>query len=86
MGISDDFETDICIKVRGVSVMGNYDVEGDTVVLTSSDFGEASSKLNDAAPQEVAERLLRELAEAAMARPGAPYVPDEELKGSSPLI
>ena len=85
MGISGGLETDIRIKVRGVSVMGNYDVEGDTVLLTSADFGEASAKLNGAAPQDVAERLLQELAEAAMARPGASYVPDEELKGSSPV-
>ncbi|MGI4945517.1 MAG: hypothetical protein ACRYHQ_33955 [Janthinobacterium lividum] len=85
MGTSGGLETDIRIKVRGVSFMGNYDVEEDTVVLTSSDFGEASSKLNDAAPRKVAEQLLRELAEAAMARPGASYLPDEELKGSSPV-
>ena len=84
MSTSDGPETDVRIKVHGVSVMGNYDVEGDTVVLTSTDFGEASAKLNDAAPREVAERLLRELAEAAMARADEPYVPDEELKGSSP--
>lgn len=52
---------------------------------TSSDFGEASSKLDGAAPQAVAERLLRELTTAAMALPGLHIATDEEAKGFSPV-
>lgn len=85
MGIPGDLGITIHTKVRGTTVTGGYEVEGDTVVLTSFDFGEASSKLDGAAPQQVAERLLRGLAEAALARPGSPYLTDEEAKGSSPM-
>ena len=85
MGIPGDLGMTIRTKVHGTTVIGGYEVEGDTVVLTSFDFGEASSKLDGAAAQEVAERLLRGLAEAAMARPGSPHLTDEEAKGSSPV-
>ena len=54
------------------------------MLLTSANFGEASSRLNGSAPQDVVERLLRELAKAAMAQPGMCYMTDEEANGSSP--
>ena len=85
MATPGDLGISIHTEVRGTVVTGDYEVRGDTVLLTSSDFGEASSKLEGAAPQAVAERLLRGLAEAAMARPGSSYLTDEEAKGSSPI-
>ena len=85
MSVPGSIGTDVHAKVRGTSVVGSYEVKGDTVLLTSADFGEASSKLDDAAPQEVAERLLRELAEAAMVHPGSRYMTDEEVRSSSPM-
>ena len=85
MATPGDLGISIQTEVRGTTVIGDYEVRGDTVLLTSSDFGEASSKLDGTAPQAVAERLLRELATAAMALPGLPILTDDEAKGSSPV-
>ena len=78
MPLPGDLETTVHSKVRGTTVMGCYEVKDGTVLLTSADFGEASAPLDGAAPERVAERLLQGLAEAAMARPGAHYMRDDE--------
>ena len=58
--------------------MDIYEVKDATVLLTSADFGDASALLDGTAPEAVAGRLLRRMAEAAMARSDAPYLRDDE--------
>ena len=67
------------VTVNGTTVMATYVVEAATVLLTSADFGEASAALGEQAPEAAAARLLRQLAEAAMARSGARYMRDDEV-------
>ncbi len=71
-------ELTVRVTVNGTSVMATYVVEGAAVLLTSADFGEASAALDGQAPEVVAARLLREMAEAAMARSGARFMRDDE--------
>jgi len=47
------------------------------VLLTSADFGEASAGPDGLAPEAMAARLLREMAEAAIAR-GERFMRDDE--------
>lgn len=72
-------EHTVRVTVNGTTVMATYVVEGAAVVLASADFGEASAALDGQAPEAVAARLLRELAEAAMARNGPHYMRDDEV-------
>ena len=57
--------------------MAVYQVQGNTLMLASADFGDAQSPLDGAPPGEVASRLLRALAEAAMAQDGDPFMRDD---------
>ncbi len=72
-------ELAVRVTVNGTTVMATYVIEAATVLLTSADFGEASAALDGQAPEAVAARLLRQLAEAAMARSGARYMRDDEV-------
>lgn len=65
--------------VNGTTVMGTYEVKGGTVLLTSADFGDASAGLDGQAPEDVAARLLRDMAEEAMARSGEYFMRDDEV-------
>ena len=71
-------ELAVHVMVNGTTVMGVYEVKDATVLLTSADFGDASAPLDGMAPEAVAGRLLREVAEAAMARSNTPYMRDDE--------
>ena len=77
MPLPGDVGTTVHSKVRGTTVVGSYEVEDGTVLLTSADFGDASARLDGAAPEQVAARLLHDRAEAAMARPEVPYLRDD---------
>lgn len=88
----DDFPDDpgrageeraVRVAVNGTTVMAIYQVEGAAVLLASADFGDASATLGGQAPEAVAARLLRGLAEAAMARNGARYLRDDETNSGS---
>lgn len=57
--------------------MAVYDVQGNTLMLASADFGNAQAPLDGAPPDEVASRLLRALAETAMARDGDLFMRDD---------
>lgn len=70
-------EDTIRIQVRGTTVMAVYDVQGNTLMLASADFGNAQAPLDGAPPDEVASRLLRALAETAMARDGDLFMRDD---------
>jgi hypothetical protein len=72
-------ELAVRVTVNGTTVMATYVIEAATVLLTSADFGEASAALSEQAPEAAAARLLRQLAEAAMARSGARYMRDDEV-------
>lgn len=69
--------TTVHSEVRGISLVGSYEVEGDTVLLSGADCSDTSARLDGAPPEQVAQRLLHELAEAAMAQPGAPHLRDD---------
>ena len=77
-------ELTVRVTVNGTTVMAEYAVEGGTVRLASADFGEASAALDGQAPEAVAARLLRQLAEVAMARSGARYMRDDEVNTPEP--
>lgn len=70
-------EDTIRIQVRGTTAMAVYDVQGNTLMLASADFGNAQAPLDGAPPDEVASRLLRALAETAMARDGDLFMRDD---------
>lgn len=72
-------ELTVRVTVDSTTVMATYVVEGAAVLLASADFGEASAALDGQVPEAVAARLLRQLAEAAMARSGARYMRDDEV-------
>ena len=57
--------------------MAVYEIQADTLMLASADFGDAQACLDGASPEEVASRLLHALAEAAMARDGDPFIRDD---------
>ena len=69
-------ETSIRVQVQGTTVMAVYEVQGNTLVLASADFGDAQASLEGAQPSEVANRLLHALAEAAMTQGGDPFIRD----------
>ena len=72
-------EPAVRVTVNGTTVMAEYEVVGAAVLLASADFGEASAALDGQAPEAVAARLLRELAEAAMTRSSVPFMRDDEV-------
>lgn len=78
-----DLGTTVRSKVGGTTVLGSYEIENGIVLLTSADFGDALGRLDGAVPEQVAERLLHGLAEAAMARPGVRYLRDDETNAPS---
>ena len=59
--------------------MAIYEIQANTLILASADFGDAQTSLNGAPPEEVASRLLHALAEAAMARDGNPFMRNDGL-------
>lgn len=67
------------VQVNGTMVMAEYEVVDGTLLLNSSDFRDASAELGGLRPDVVAARLLREKAEAAMARRGARFMRDDEV-------
>jgi hypothetical protein len=71
--------TTVKVEVNGTMVMAKYAVVGSTLVLTSADFGDGSIELGGLLPEDVAVRLLRAKAEAAMARGGEPLMHDDEV-------
>lgn len=66
------------MMVNGTTITGFYEVRDATVLLTSPDFGNASAALDGWTAEEVAARLLREIAESEMARSGMHYMRDDE--------
>ena len=70
-------ETLVRVTVNGTTFMAVYEIKGGTVLLTSADFGEASTGPDGLAPEAMAARLLREMAEAAIAR-GERFMRDDE--------
>lgn len=73
------------VQVNGTTVMAEYEVVDGTLLLNSSDFGDASAELAGLRPEVVAARLLREKAEAAMARGGDGIMRDDEVNAPDPL-
>ena len=71
------------VQVNGTTVMAEYEVVGGTLLLNSADFGDASAELGGLRPDVVAARLLREKAEAVMARRGARFMRDGEVNDPS---
>lgn len=71
--------TAVHVEVNGTTVMAEYAVVGSTLLLTSTDFGDGSAELEGLLPEDVAVRLLREKAEAAMARGGERFMRDDEV-------
>ncbi len=71
--------TAVHVEVNGTTVMAEYAVVGDTLLLTSTDFGDGSAELEGLLPEDVAVRLLREKAEAAMVRGGEHFLRDDEV-------
>ena len=69
----------IDVLVNGTTVMAEYEVVDGTLLLNSADFGDASAELGGLRPEVVAARLLREKAEAAMARGGDRIMRDNEV-------
>jgi len=72
-------ELPVSVTISGTTVMAVYGIEGGAVLLFSADFGDASAGLDGQAPEAVAARLLRGMAEAAMARGGARFMRDDEV-------
>ena len=77
-------ELTVRVMVSGTTFMATYVIEGGTVLLSSADFGDASAALEDLAPEEVAARLLREMATAAMACSSVRYMRDDEVNVPDP--
>ena len=77
-------ELTVRVTVNGTTFMATYVVEGGAVLLISADFGDASAALEDLAPEEVAARLLREMATAAMACSSVHYMRDDEVNAPDP--
>ncbi len=88
--LSDDYPasvptlTAIHVEVNGTTVMAEYAVVGSTLLLTSTDFGDGSVELGGLLPEDVAVRLLRSKAEAAMARGGEHFLRDSEVNAPEP--
>lgn len=81
-GVFGDLTT-LYVQIDGTTLMGEYEVLGDAVMLSSADFGEASAGLDGQEPEAVASRLLLEMARAAMAQCGEPFMRDDEV--NSPI-
>lgn len=84
----DDLEADpgsaveelaVRVTVNGTTVMAVYGIEGGAVLLASADFGNAWARLDDQVPEAVAARLLRDLAEEAMAHSSMRFMRDDEV-------
>jgi len=71
--------TTVRVEVNGATVMAEYAVVGDILLLTNTDFGDGSAELGGLLPEDVAVRLLRGKAEAAMARGGEHFTCDDEV-------
>ena len=71
-------ELTVHVMVNGTTVMGIYEVEDASVLLTSPDFGSVAAALDGQTAEAVAARLLREIAESEMARSGVHYMRDDE--------
>lgn len=71
--------TTVKVEVNGTTVMAEYAVVGSTLLLSSADFGDGSAELGGLLPKDVAVRLLREEAEAAIARGGERFMRDDEV-------
>ena len=74
----------IHVQVNGTTVMAEYEVVDDTLLLNSADFGNASAELGGLRPEVVAARLLREKARAATTRGGDRIIRDDEAIDPSP--
>ncbi len=70
------------VQVNGTTVMAEYEVVGEALLLNSADFGDASVGLGGLLPEDVAVRLLRKKAEAAMARGGDRFMRDDEVNAA----
>ncbi len=66
-------------SAHGTTVMAEYAVVGDILLLTSTDFRDGSVELGGLLPEDVAVRLLRAKAEAAMAHGGEHIMRDDEV-------
>ena len=77
-------ELTVRVTVNSTTFMATYVVEGGTVLLISADCGDASAALEDLAPEEVAARLLREMAMTAMACSSVRYMRDDEVNAPAP--
>ena len=67
------------VQVNGTTVMAEYEVVDGILLLISTDFGDVSVELGGLQPEVVAVRVLREKAEAAMARGGDHIMRDDEV-------
>ena len=76
-------ELTVRVTVNGTTVLAVYEIENGAVLLASADFGNAWARLDGQAPEAVAARLLRNLAEEAMARGGARFMRDDEVNDPS---
>ena len=77
-------EIPVHVEVNGTTFRATYEVKDAAVLLASPEFGDASAALDGQVPEIVAARLLREAAEAAMARGGAQFMRDDGTKVPSP--
>ncbi len=69
-------ETTRRVYVQGTTVITVHEVQANTLILASADFGDARASLDGAPPEEVASRLPHALAETAMAQDVNPSIPD----------
>jgi hypothetical protein len=77
-------EVPVRAKVNGTTFRATYEVKDAIVLLASPEFGDASAALDGMAPEAVAARLLRGMAETAMAHIDVPYLSDDEAKPVGP--
>ena len=76
--MSEKLELTAFVEVNGTTFQGIYEVKGNRLELTSPDFGEGSAPLDDADPQAVAERVLRDLVEQGVKTSKVEIMPDDE--------
>ncbi len=62
----------------GTTLMGEYEVVGGAVLLSSADFVEASAGLDGQAPEAIAVRRRLQMAQVAMAQSGERCMRDDE--------
>lgn len=70
-------------QLDGTTFMGEYEVVEGCVLLSSADFGQASAGLDGQVPADVAARLLRAMAGAAVAG-GERFMRDDEANAPGP--